>query len=69
VPKGPTLVAIIWKVESGRQSTELATKEFSSGEGHGVPAATLKEFAEWVSNRLELTAHTVPVRSTSYAMT
>jgi hypothetical protein len=69
-PRGLTLVASIWKVESGRQSTELATKEFSSGAGHGGPAGaghgvsaiTLKEFAEWVSNQLKLTARAVPVR-------
>ena len=64
IQKGLTLVASIWKVESGRQSTELATKEFSSGAGHSVPAGaghivrekTLEEFAEWVSNELKLTA-------------
>jgi hypothetical protein len=52
----PTLVASIWKVESGRQSTELATKEFSSRAGHVVPEQTLEQFAEWVSNQLKLTA-------------
>jgi hypothetical protein len=59
--KGLALVASIWKVELGRK-TMLGTKEFSSGAGHGVPPATLKEFAEWVSNQLKLTARTVPVR-------
>jgi fucose permease len=55
------LVASIWKVESGEKSTELATKEFSFGAGQPVPAATVKQFAEWVSNELKLTAHAVPV--------
>ncbi len=41
----------------------LATKEFSSGRGPGVSPTSLKEFAEWVSNQLELTARQgAPVR-------
>jgi hypothetical protein len=61
-PRSLTLVASIWKVELGQKSTMLARKEFSSGAGVGVPATSLKEFSEWVSNQLKLTAHTVPVR-------
>lgn len=55
-PHGLTLVASIWKVELDQKSTMLATKEFSSRAGPGVSPRSLKEFAEWVSNQLELTA-------------
>jgi hypothetical protein len=58
-----TLVADIWKVELGQKSTKLATKEFSSGAGPGVPRTSLTEFAEWVSNQLHLGGgEPVPVR-------
>jgi len=47
--------ASIWRVELDSKGTLLATKEFSAGSGH-VSTESLKEFAKWVSDELELTA-------------
>src|SRR5215475_6628519 len=60
-PIGLKLVASIWRVELDHK-TILATKEFSSERGRGLPPKALKEFAEWVSNELKLTARGQPVR-------
>jgi hypothetical protein len=49
------LRASIWKVELDSKGTQLGSKEFSAGSGH-VSETSLREFAEWVSNQLELTA-------------
>jgi hypothetical protein len=48
------LHASIWKVELDSKGTQLATKEFSAG-SRDVSAESLKEFAKWVSDELELT--------------
>jgi hypothetical protein len=62
-PHGLTLVASIWRAESGQRSTMLATEEFSSGKGPGVSRTSLNEFAKWVSDKLDLTARQgAPVR-------